>query len=96
MDKYYKFYYNTMGFLMEQKEVTQQDEFTNILIFEAMDVLNGVISNYERAVDEIIDIYRNEQDDCNFENLCWAYVDYYNTLEGRKFRDCWRDYYNEC
>ena len=96
MDNYELFYYNVITFLAKQKEVTQQDEFTNILIFEAMDVLDGAISNYERAIDEIIDIYRNEQYDCNFENLCWAYVYYCNALEGRKFKDCWRYYYNEC
>lgn len=85
MDKYERFYYNTIKFLITQKEVTQQDEFTNILILNAMDILNGVINNYEQAIDEIINIYRNESQDCNFENLCWAYVEYFNVTETRKF-----------
>lgn len=96
MDKYERFYYNTFDFLKTQEQVTQQDGYTNILIFEAMDILDGVIDNYDQAIDEIIDTFRNEADDCNFENLCWAYFNYSQQLDNHKFRDCWRNYYNEC
>lgn len=97
MSKYEKLYHNTFGFLMTQKEVTQQDVFTNILIFEAMDILYGIIDNYDKAIDEILFVFNNEQKDCDFENLCWTYIRYFNNpFEILEFRDCWFYYYNEC